>query len=144
MRHHLREWGGLLSKQRYHDAVDWLSPEIPDQSGSTSHTIWTPEFLETVISNYGLDEPIEGVDWRYSVAPLTADMEESFENSMWIDYDMWEDTAPDGARLAGAAHVDLPLYFEKGAGMSDLTARFMFKHLEEGNRALVLLDVHAL
>ena len=144
MRHHLREWVGLLSQQLYHEAVDWLSPEIPDQSGSTSKAVWTPELLEAVIRNYGLDEPIECDGWRYSVAPITDDMELSFQQSMSVDYNMWESTSPDGSRLAGAAHVDLPLFYEDGPGMSDLTARFMFKHLDNGHRALVLLDVHVL
>lgn len=144
MRLYLREWVELLSERRFCEAVEWLSPEIPDSSGSTSKRVWTPELLESVISNYGLDEPFEGDDWRYSVAPLTDELEAAFRKSLKVDFDMWESIGADGLRLAGAAHVDLPLVYEAGAGMSDLTARFMFKHLEGGQRALVLLDIHVL
>ena len=144
MRLHLREWVELLSQRRFYEAVEWLSPEIPDSSGSTSKSVWTPELLEAVISNYGLDESFEGDDWRYSVAPLTEELEATFQKSLTVDFDMWERIGADGLRLAGAAHVDLPLVNEDGPAMSDLTARFMFKHLQDGQRALVLLDIHVL
>jgi hypothetical protein len=144
MRLHLREWVELLSQGRLHEAVEWLSPEIPDSSGSTSKTVWTAELLEAVIANYGLDEPVEGDDWRYSVTPLTDELEATFHKCMRVDFDMWERLGADGLRLAGAAHVDLPLVYKDGPGMSDLTARFMLKHLQNGQRALVLLDIHVL
>lgn len=144
MRGHFRQWIELLSQHRYAEAVDWLSPEIPPGSGSTSQESWTPDLLESVISNYGLEEPADGETWRYSVAPLTDDLLAAFEKSMRVDFDMWDQIAPDGLRLAGAAHVDLPLIFDDGPGMSDLTARFMFKHLSDDQRAIVLLDLHVL
>jgi hypothetical protein len=139
-------WIDLLSAGRYADAVDFLSPEIPDQSGSTDETRWTPELLESVISNYGLDEPIEGEDWRYRVAPLTNELLPTFDERLDIDLDfgMWEGSTADGSRLAGAIHADMPLVYEDGPAMSDLTARFMFKHFADGRMALVLLDIHVL
>jgi hypothetical protein len=144
MRAQFRQWIELLAQQRYEEAVDWLSPEIPHGSGSTSQSFWVPELLESVIANYGLDEPVEGEEWRYTVAPLTDELRDIFEASMRVEFDMWDQVGPDGLRLAGAAHVDLPLIYDDGPGMSDLTAQFMFKHLSDGSKAIVLLDIHVL
>jgi hypothetical protein len=141
---HVRDWVGLLAEGRLSEAVDFISPEIPEGSGATSTARWTSDLLEAVIGNYGLEEPFDGDDWRYRVAPLSVDLVESFNRSLDVNFEMWERTGPDGARLAGAIHVDLPLIYEDGPSMSDLTARFMFKHLADGGTALVLLDVHVL
>lgn len=139
-------WLDMLAAGRYADAVDFLSPEIPDGSGSTNEARWTPELLESVISNYGLDQPIEGEDWRYRVAPLTDELLPMFDEHLDIDLDfeMGEGSTADGSRLAGAIHADVPLVYEDGPAMSDLTARFLFKHFPDGRTALVLLDIHVL
>lgn len=139
-------WLDMLAAGRYADAVDFLSPEIPDQSGSTDETRWTPELLESVISNYGVEEPIEGEDWRYRVAPLTDELLPLFDERLDIDTDfrLWEGSTPDGSRLSGAIHADVPLVYEDGPAMSDLTARFTFKHFPDGRIALVLRDIHVM
>lgn len=137
-------WLNMLAAGRFADAVDFLSPEIPGGSGSTNEPRWTPELLESVIANYGVDEPIEGEDWRYRVAPLTSDLLPMFDKHLDIDFEMWEGETADGSRLAGAIQADMPLTFEDGPAMSDLTARFMFKHFPDGQMALVLLDIHVL
>lgn len=137
-------WLDMLAQGRYADAVDFLSPAIPDESGSTKETRWTPELLESVIANYGLVEPMEGEDWRYRVAPLTNELLPLFSDQLDIDLEMWERSTADGSRLAGAIHADLPLVYEDGPAMSDLTARFMFKRFPDGRMALVLLDIHVM
>jgi hypothetical protein len=140
----LLDWLNMLAEGRYADAVDFLSPEIPDGSGSTDETRWTPALLESVIANYGLDEPMEGEDWRYRVAPLTNELLPMFIDDLDIDLEMWESSMADGSRLAGAIHADMPLVYEDGPAMSDLTARFTFKHFPDGRMALVLLDIHVM
>jgi hypothetical protein len=140
----LLEWLDMLANNRFAEAVDFISPEIPDGSGSTSDTKWTPALLEAVIANYGLDQPIEGETWRYRTAPLTDDLLPEFDKRLDIDFEMWEDAAPDGSRLAGAIHADMPLVREDGPDVSDCTARFVFKHFPDGQMALVLLDIHVL
>lgn len=140
----LLEWFDMLAAGRFADAVDFLSPEIPDGSGSTNETRWTPELLASVIANYGVEQPFEGQDWRYRVAPLTSDLLPAFDRHFDIDFEMWECSTADGSRLAGAIHVDMPLICSDGPKMSDLTARFMFKHFPDGQVGLVLLDIHVL
>lgn len=134
----------MLASNRFVEAVDFLSPEIPQGSGSTNEATWTPTLLASVIANYGLEQPIEAADWRYRVAPLTDDLLPAFEKHLDIDFDMWEAVTVDGSRLAGAIHADMPLMYEDGPGMSDCTARFMFKHHADGQMSLVLLDIHVL
>lgn len=140
----LLEWLDHLAAGRLADAVEFLSPEIPSGSGSTNESRWTPAMLEAVIANYGVEQPIYLDDWRHRVAPLTEDLLPAFDKYLDIDFEMWEGTTADGSPLAGAIHVDLPLIYEDGPAVSDLTARFMFKHHPDGQLSLVLLDIHVL
>jgi hypothetical protein len=138
------DWIGMLAAGRFAEAVDFLSPEIPEGSASTNEMRWTPGLLESVIANYGHEQPVEEDPRRLRVAPLTKDLLPLFDKELDIDFEMWESTAADGSRFAGAIHARMPIAYENGPAISDMTARFRFKHFPDGQMALVLLDIHVM
>jgi hypothetical protein len=91
--HEIREfvtlWVGLLAEQKYSEALEPLSPEIPRGSGSVDSREsrrWTPQLLEAVIANYGTSEPVEGQPQSYAVVPLDSSLREPFEASLSVDF----------------------------------------------------------
>lgn len=90
VRDFVRQWVGLLADQRYAEALDLISPEIPPGSGSVdarNAPTWTPQLLESVIGNYGTPEPVEGQPQSYKVVPLDASLRSPFEENIYIDFD---------------------------------------------------------
>lgn len=107
----IREWADLLAKERYDEALDLLSAELPSGSGSVSDeeaSQWTPELLRAVITNYGLPEPWEGQEQNYKVVPVDESMRQLFEKNLTVDFR----SAADKSHL-GMVHVDLPLNYEE-------------------------------
>ena len=121
-----------------------LSPEVPSCSGSVSNDEaeqWTPELLQAVINNYGLPQRWEGQAQVYKVVAVDEQMREAFEKYLTVEFTEFTDVGQD---YVGGAHVDLPLNFERGSEVSDLTARFYFRQVNRHEMALVLLDIHML
>ena len=85
-------WTGLLADREYAAALDLLSPEIPQGSGSVdSRKVphWTPPLLAAVIANYGTAEPVldPPLPQTYAVAPLDSSLLDAFEANVSIDFD---------------------------------------------------------
>jgi hypothetical protein len=142
VRSFITHWVGLLSEQKYDDAVDALLPKIPGASGSVRSeetTEWTPELLEAVIANFGTPQPWEGQDQIYRVVPLDDLLRHEFEARLDIDFRPFETS---GENYLGGIHVDLPLNYSEGNTVSDLTARFFFQRVSKSEMALALLDIH--
>jgi hypothetical protein len=58
----VRRWVALLAEQNYVEAAAMFSNEVIPANGSINvkeHSRWTPQLLEAVINNYGLEEPVE-------------------------------------------------------------------------------------
>jgi hypothetical protein len=140
----VRDWVGLLAEEKYAQAVDMISAEVPEGSGSVDSrqvAAWTPELLQNVISNYGIPEPWEGQEQVYRVVPIAAAFEQLFEDLLKVDRD--DDFQDDDADI-GMIHVDLPLNYVEGDGLSDLTARFDLCRINKNEMVLVLHDIHVL
>lgn len=89
IREFLAQWVGLLAEQKYSEALDPLSPEIPRGSGSvdsrkSSH--WTPQLVEAVIANYGTPNPVDGQPQSYAVVPLDISLRDVFEANLAVDF----------------------------------------------------------
>ena len=141
----VRAWVALLAEGRYADALEMILPEVLSGGGSVDKQDaeqWTPELIEAVISNYGLPEPIEGEEHKYKVVPVVIpdddSMQEAFENKLQI---YRQEFTNDGREYVGSVRVDLPLAYEDGDALSDLTAQFFFLSTDDGI-VLALLDIH--
>ncbi|MBW3635751.1 MAG: hypothetical protein KY445_04695 [Armatimonadetes bacterium] len=144
IRSFIRHWVGLLASDKYEDAVDLILPEIPGASGSVNSseaTERTPELLKAVITNYGTPEPWEGQDQTYKVVPIDDFLRKDFEAGLNIEFRPFEML---GKNYLGGIHVDLPLNYEEGNAVGDLTARFYFQRVSKDEMALVLHDIHML
>jgi hypothetical protein len=89
IRNFVTGWVGLLADQRYSEALEPLSPEVPRGSGSVDSRKsphWTPQLLETVIANYGTPNPVEGQSRPYAVVPLDIWLRDAFEANLSVDY----------------------------------------------------------
>jgi hypothetical protein len=140
----IREWVDQLAKEKYEEALALLSTELPSGSGSVSENDaneWTPELLRAVISNYGLPEPWEGQEQTYKVVPVADAMRKLFEKSLTVHFRVFKAV---GESYLGTVDVDLPLNYESGDWISDLTARFYLRKVSDTEMALVLLDIHVL
>jgi hypothetical protein len=140
----LSGWVDLLAQGRFDDAVAMLSPEVLPANGSVNekeYPQWTGELVEAVIRNYGLPEPYEGQDEFYKVVPVEEAFREFFEDQFYIERtprDLFQHT------YCGDAEFRLPLNYEEGNGVGDLTARFLFREISGDKMVLVLLDIHML
>jgi hypothetical protein len=181
--HEIREfvtlWVGLLAEQKYTEALEPLSPEIPRGSGSVDSREsprWTPQLLESVIANYGTPKPVEGQPQSYVVVPLNSSLRDPFEANISVDFNRevvatlndgidspmkskpttrWlsrmlsvmrrnPGTTKTRGLWIGTAEFSLPLNFERGNDLSDLSVRMLFKPLAKTEMVLVLLDIHVL
>jgi hypothetical protein len=140
----IRLWVASLAEGKFYQALELISPAVPPGGGSLDHKEvpeWTEQVLEAVISNYGLTEPLEGLDYKYTVAPLDADMRKAFEERLHVDRQHFKVFAE---TFVGMIHVDLPIVYEDSVRMSDLTARFYLRPVDETHMVLMLLDIHVL
>lgn len=140
----IRLWVASLAEEKFDQALELISPTVPPGSGSLDHKDvpeWTAQVLEAVINNYGLLEPIQGLDYKYRVASLDADMRKTFEEQLLVDRQHFKEF---GETFVGMIHVDLPIAYEDRVGMSDLTARFYLRPVDETHMVLTLLDIHVL
>ena len=138
----IRHWVGLLADEKYDDAIDLLLPEIPGASGSVSSseaTEWTPQLLEAIIANYGTPDAWDGQDQIYKVVPIDDFLRKDFEARLNVEFRPFETL---GKSYLGGIHVDLPLNYEEGNAISDLTARFYLQRVSKDEMALALLDIH--
>ena len=113
----IARWVDLLAHQRYREALALLAP--------SKH--WTPELLETVISNYGFVEPCPDGE-RFVVTPIS----EATGDGPRAEVTWFDDHR-------GYVHYDLPLNGE----WSDVTAEFDI--VAEGDGfTLALDDIHVM
>lgn len=98
-----------------------------------------------MINNYGLEEPFEGDNHRYTVVPVVLPdndtMSEAFEEELRVDRD--------GLYLfklqyTAIVHVDLPLAYSDHEALSDLTARIYLRPVDEQHMIFVLNDIHVM
>jgi hypothetical protein len=139
----IRAWVAALGSQDYAAALSMIWPVVLRGSGSLNHKrhrIWTPRVLEAVVNNYGVSEPVEGLDFKHLVAPVDARLRDAFEEGLEIDR---EPFVHFGQHYLGTIHVPIPLVYETGVDMSDMTARFFLKPVD-GGMVLLLHDIHVL
>ncbi|GHO64070.1 hypothetical protein KSC_029620 [Ktedonobacter sp. SOSP1-52] len=116
----VREWVGLLIEERYTDAYEFLYHEDSLQG-------WTPEFIATVIQNYGsLDPDLSGevftvtsLDQAKVDPPRSMPLRQDVHRYRDADSDSfrWDPEGEDDD-VGGDVHFGLPL----NGHASDLTA----------------------
>jgi hypothetical protein len=140
----IRLWVASLAEGQFDQAMDLISPTVPPGGGTLDHREvpeWTERVLEAVINNFGLSEPLERWDYKYAVAPLDAGMREAFEEQLQVDRRPFKEF---GEAYVGIIYVDLPIVYPDRVGLSDLTARFYLRPVDETHMVLLLLDIHVL
>lgn len=144
----VRHWVALLAEEDYAAAVEMISPEVLPANGSVDFkdaAEWTPELVQAVINHFGTPEPIEGEEHIYTVVPVVVDgddsLQEDFEKRLQVDRGSF---CQFGQEYVGGVHVGLPLAHEEGEWVSDLTARFFLRPLDENEMVLVLEDIHVM
>lgn len=132
------EWNRLLSNEQYKEAIDLFS--------SCGEKTWLPEQLEKTISGYGMpcnpdNETLLLLlnEWeveRFVMSPIHI---EKIDSSIEVDRDNLYGMNPN--EYLGMVHFfDIPLC----GYLSDLTARFNIRRIEEEKITLELIDVHVM
>ena len=137
----VRLWVARLAEEKYDEAFAMILPEVPPCSGSLDKetTEWTPDLLRAVINNYGLPTPTVGQEQIYKVVAVQKPFKTWFEKKLRVHRGKFEEF---DQLFLGNVRVDLPLNFESGDGVSDLTAEFFLRQVSATEMALVLLDIH--
>lgn len=132
------EWNRLLSNEQYKEAIELFS--------SYGEKTWSPEQLEKTISGYGIpcnsdDETLLlllnewGVE-KFVMSPIHI---EKIDSSIEVDRDNLYGMNPN--EYLGMVHFfDIPLC----GYLSDLTARFNIRRVEEEKIILELIDIHVM
>ncbi len=132
------EWNRLLSNEQYKEAIELFS--------SSEEKAWSPEQLEKTISGYGItcnpdDETLLLLlnEWeveRFVMSPIHI---EKIDSSIEVDRDNLYGMNPN--EYLGMVHFsDIPLC----GYLSDLTARFNIRRIEEEKLTLELIDIHVM
>jgi hypothetical protein len=140
----VRYWVDLLGRGKFSDAADMLLPEIIPANGSVDekeHLQWTGQLIEAVIHYGGTPFPYEGQDEFCKAAVVDKSFQEKFEKHLIVER---EPFVLFDKKYLGGVHVDLPIKYEDGSKMSDLTARLYLRDLENGQMAFVLEDIHVM
>lgn len=138
LRSTIADWVELLGRDRYEDALASILTEIPVASGmaeAVGARQWTPDLLRQVIATYGVCEPDAEPTRRYRVVPLGAGLRSTFEAQLNIAFGRYR---LDGVEYLGEIHAGLPLDTDHGHRISDLTALFRLRAVDQRTMALVL------
>ena len=129
------DWVNYLAQERYADALSMLYP-VPGNSYP-----WTPDLLETVITNYGFVEPRDDGRTFIVTPPEEAQASDGYmpvHNIRRYGKDAIRELEGGVVRVAHVLY-DLPLNGE----WSDVTAIFELYHIGDG-LVLALNDVHVM
>lgn len=137
----LFEWTEFLAQEKYKEAFEMF---LVDKNNEPDWT-WTPELLESAVFTYGCpgytreEAEREFGSADYKVTSLQDNLERKkiiSDIDISADYDGWmgEDD------LAVVHYEKVPL----NGKMSDLTARFFVRKLEEDNYTLAFIDLHVM
>lgn len=136
------EWSELLAKKSYQAALDLLPP-------STAGRRWTAELLATSIAGYGVPdvdpETLHMLHEEYEVSLFEftslGDHQDRDQIIAGIDVDRENPYGLDSQKYLGMVHYpNVPL----SGYMSDLTARFHIKRIENHSLTLEFLDLHVM
>jgi len=125
----VREWVVLLAKEKYEEAYQMTF------HADSSLENWTPELMQTLVTNYGSCEPMRN-GTTYRVTALNDEIVSGRENP-YREVNFFE--KKNRQNLVGHVDFDLPLNGE----WSDVTAIFNILEIE-GSWVLWLEDIHVL
>ncbi len=137
------EWNELLANERYQDALNMFPY-------SSEETEWTAALLKECINGYGVIdgdeetlqfmlEEYEVDEFKISSILARDDSEKVIRDSIDVDRENTYGLDPNG--YIGMVHFhDVPL----SGYLSDLTARFHIKKINEREITLEFLDVHVM
>jgi hypothetical protein len=145
----VRDWFALLAGDKYFEAVAMIAPDVLEGSGSldpAKHPRWTPKVLRDVIGYYGLPFPVDANDRLRKVAPVSDALRAEFERKMNVERlnEKQREYALLDARYLWFVQADVPLFLKGGARMSDMTAQFYLRKVDEDSMEFVLMDIHVL
>lgn len=137
------EWSELLARKEYCVALDMFSY-------STEEYAWTPKLLEQIIAGYGVIDPDpDTIKWllqhhevpRFEITTLAGRADGNEIINTKIDVDRKNLYGLDPNDYVGMVHYnDVPL----SGFLSDLTARFHIKRVNERTITLEFLDIHVM
>lgn len=136
------EWSELLAQKNYQAALDLLPPRIDGRA-------WTAELLELVIAGYGVPESdpetLQALHEEYDVSLFEIssllDRPDRAEVIARIAVDRENLYGLDPKKYLGMVHYgDVPLC----GYLSDLTARFHIKCIENDKLTLEFHDLHVM
>lgn len=135
----VRDWITVLGEERYDEAVEMLHPNLSSY-GQYDH--WTGERLKTIVSNYGLHEPIPDAPRVFHPIPVSDEIRSEFEQHLRVfpRLALEEDWTIDNVSI----HVDLPLRDDDGTFLSDMTAEMMLRRVGETEMGVELLSAHVM
>jgi hypothetical protein len=139
-----RDWVALLATGQFDEAATLLFPMVITSNGSISekeHTHWTGALIEAVVGYGGLPFPVVEEAPFARVIPVEESFRAEFERFLRVDrgeFTMFE------INYLGGIHIDLPVQSGDFRGVGDLTARFLFKDMGEGQMSMVLEDIHVM
>jgi hypothetical protein len=145
----VRDWFALLADGKYFEAVAMIAPDVLEGSGSldpAKHPRWTPKLLRDVIGYYGVPFPLDANDRLRKVAPVNDALRAEFEKKLTVErlrptqreYGLLD------ARYLWAVQADVPLFLKGGPRISDMTAQFYLRKVDEDSMEFVLMDIHVL
>jgi len=134
----ITEWVELLGRDRHEDALASIITEIPMASGmaeAVGARAWTPDILRQVIATCGVHDTDAEPGRRYRVVPLDADLRSTFAARLTIVFGR---NRPDDADDLGEVRAALPIDTGHGDPISELTALFRLRAVDERTMALML------
>lgn len=130
------EWNELLSQEKYKEALDMF---LIDESNE-----WTPELLESAVFSYGCpgltreeaEKEFGSADYK-----VTSILENPDREKIIDSIDISSDFGWLGKEDIAVIHYDnVPLNGE----MSDLTARFFVRRINDDRLTLAFMDLHVM
>jgi len=130
------EWNELLAVEKYEEA---LAMFLTDKEGA-----WTPDLLEQAVYGYGIiGHTREEVKDMFGFADykVTSIFDNKEKDKIINGIEVSTDWNFKDKSLLGMVHYD---YVPLNGELSDLTARFYIKKIDENHITLVFLDLHVM
>lgn len=130
------EWNELLAVEKYEEA---LAMFLTDKEGA-----WTPDLLEQAVYGYGIightREEIKDM-FGFADYKVTSILDNKDKDKIINGIEVSTDWNFKDKSLLGMVHYD---YVPLNGELSDLTARFYIKKIDENHITLVFLDLHVM
>ncbi len=132
------EWNELLAHEKYEEAFEMF------QLDEGNELDWTPELLESAVFSYGcpgytrkeIEEMFGSADYK-----VTSILDNPDKDKIIDSIDISSDFKWMGENDIAVIHYDnVPL----NGKMSDLTARFFVRKIDEQNITLAFIDLHVM